>query len=127
MKNKVTSMCIVISYYNHSLSRMVPLPSTTAGCRMASTLLVAQLLLAVGLAQLDKSSPQQQLPRLDTATEKGLSVCTRVLKGASIPDDQAWYTYFSCVEKELFKHKVVSELWLTINYNLIFYPNFPTV
>ena len=97
---------------------MVPLPSTTAGWRMASTLLVAQLLLAVGLAQLDKSSPQQQLPRLDTATEKGLSVCTRVLKGASIPDDQAWYTYFSCVEKELFKHKVVSELWLTIlNYN----------
>ena len=77
----------------------------------ASTLMVAQLLLAVGLAaqQLDKSSPQQQLPRLDTATEKGLSVCTRVLKGASVPDDQAWYTYFSCVEKELFKHKVVSE------------------
>ena len=75
----------------------------------ASTLMVAQLLLAVGLAaqQLDRSSPQQQLPRLDTATEKGLSVCTRVLKGASVPDDQAWYTYFSCVEKELFKHKVV--------------------
>ena len=124
-------MCVVISYYNHSLSRMVPLPSTTAGWRMASTLLVAQLLLAVGLAaqQLDKSSPQQQLPRLDTATEKGLSVCTRVLKGASIPDDQAWYTYFTCVEKELFKHKVVSELWLTNNklQLKIFYPNFPTV
>ena len=87
----------------------------------ASTLMVAQLLLAVGLAaqQLDKSSPQQQLPRLDTATEKGLSVCTRVLKGASVPDDQAWYTYFSCVEKELFKHKVVSELCLTINYNFM--------
>ena len=56
-----------------------------------------------------------QLPKLDTDTEKGLSACTKVLKGGEqpSPDDQTWYTYFTCVEKELFKHKVVSKLLLS--------------
>ena len=80
--------------------------------RTSSSYLLLLLAAAVGLARgqlLETRQLQQQLPKLDTDTEKGLSLCTKVLK-VSTPDEQTWYTYFSCVEKELFKHKVVSAM-----------------
>ena len=68
----------------------------------------------------DKGLLLQSVPKLSSRIEKELQDCIKIIRGRPEEgqDNAMWYKYFSCVEKELYKNKVVSGLKLLYAYFL---------
>ena len=68
----------------------------------------------------DKGLLLQSVPKLSSRIEKELQDCIKIIRGRPEggQDSAMWYKYFSCVEKELYKNKVVSGLKLLYAYFL---------
>ena len=68
----------------------------------------------------DKGLLLQSVPKLSSRIEKELQDCIKIIRGRPEEgqDSAMWYKYFSCVEKELYKNKVVSGLKLLYAYFL---------
>ena len=66
----------------------------------------------------DKGLLLQSVPKLSSRIEKELQDCIKIIRGRPEEgqDNAMWYKYFSCVEKELYKNKVVSGLKLLLAY-----------
>ena len=68
----------------------------------------------------DKGLLLQSVPKLSSRIEKELQDCIKIIRDRPEEgqDSAMWYKYFSCVEKELYKNKVVSGLKLLYAYFL---------